>query len=130
MRNWIQNHQFWVAAGTVLAMNLIILLAYHGLFGRPSGVRIGVVDMAQISSETRTQYIQMLIKQKDMKIDNQEAEKVAAAIIDRTSNAIDKEIREIERECGCLLLMRGVAVGAASMIDYTQRVIKAIGAPT
>lgn len=124
----INDRRIWAAAGAALFMNLLVLGAYHALVGPLEGVRVGVVDMALVSSETRAHYVQLLLKQKELKIDDKEAEKTAAAYIDKTSNVIDSEIRSIEADCGCLLLMRGVAVGGASMRDYTQRVIKAIGA--
>jgi hypothetical protein len=129
MNSWIKDKRLWTAAA-VLALNLLVLGVYHTTLGKAGGARVGVVDMAQVSSETRAQYVQLLMKQKEIKMDTKEAEKAAQAYIDKTSNVIDNEIRAIERDCGCLLLMRGVAVGGTGVLDYTQRLIKAIGANT
>lgn len=123
----IKDRRFWIAAAVVLVLNVAILAGWQLVGGSGSGLRVGVVDKSAVAAELRRHYMEVLLKQKSATSDVKDADKQAEAYIERANAIIDREIDAIGRECNCLLLVRGVAVGGADMRDYTDRVVQAIG---
>jgi len=117
-----RNTLLWGVA--VLFINITMIGAYHALFAQWNYVKIGVVDMNQITVATRTNYLKVLLATKDVKISETEAE----AYMNRTGEIINSAIRDIERDCKCVLMARGAAM-SSDMVDYTDYIMKAIAKP-
>lgn len=86
--------------------------------------RIGVIDVEQALSQSRTTYLDLLSK--DSPTDEQRQK--AAELINASTKQIDQAVAQITQECQCVLLLRPAVLQAqhSGLVDYTDRLLELV----
>jgi len=119
---WITRRRVLIT-GAVLATNLLTLTGYHLVVGSGPSVRVGIIDVAEVSAARRGEYLRRLVDSNDNK------DKVSGTehYVEESEKKLTEAMLQIERECACVLLTRTSVVWSAGMRDYTNRLIEVIG---
>ena len=86
--------------------------------------RMGVIDVEQALSQSRTAYLEVLSK--DSPTDEQRQK--AAEVINASTKQIDQAVAQITQECQCVLLLRPAVLQAqhSGLVDYTDRLLELV----
>lgn len=109
-----------IALVCILSIVIGCIAAYHAMWGKKQ--RTAVVDIAGVLETTEMVFTEMLAKPNVSDDDR----KRAYELVSQTGPRIEASIKQIQKDCDCLILAKAAVIGAGAP-DYTDQLKSDLG---